>query len=345
MKKLMVLLLGILIVFATVTFTLAEGEIRFADLGDFPLENGEKIRDCRIGYRTFGTLNQDKSNGLLFPTWLAGSTQDLVDLGFIGPGKLADTSKYFVIAVDVFGNGVSSSPSNSKAQPGRRFPGFSVRDMVNAQYTLLTRHLQVPRLYAVVGISLGGMQAFQWIVSYPGFAEKAVPISGTPQPTSYDLLLWRSEIDAIENATRCGHDNSAAMARVGPIHALFSRTPDYFDTHTKPEKFPEFLVATEKSLIKYNAEDWASQVKAVMSYDIYRHFGGSQGAAKAVKSQVLVVTGEEDRMVYPVPAVAFAALLNAETYRMPGNCGHLSFLCEQERLRERVNRFLSKTGR
>ena len=96
----------------------ADGEMQYADLGECPLEGGQTIRDCRVGFRTFGALNAEKSNAVLFATWLSGTTGDLAALGYIGPGKMADSSKYFIIAVDAFGNGVSSSPSNSKGQPG-----------------------------------------------------------------------------------------------------------------------------------------------------------------------------------------------------------------------------------
>jgi hypothetical protein len=89
-------------------------ELRFAELGDFRLVSGEVIHDCRLGYRTFGKLNAEKSNAVLFPTWFTGTTENLV--GLIGPGKLVDP--------DALGNGVSSSPSNSKQQPRMRFPSI-----------------------------------------------------------------------------------------------------------------------------------------------------------------------------------------------------------------------------
>src|SRR5690349_14212526 len=84
---------------------------QYASLGDFKLENGQIIRDCRVAYRTFGQLNAEKSNVVLFTTWFTGNTAELIDA--IGPGKLIDSSKYYVIAVDALGDGFSSSPSNS----------------------------------------------------------------------------------------------------------------------------------------------------------------------------------------------------------------------------------------
>src|SRR5882757_4441688 len=106
-------------------------EQQFAQLGDFKLESGETIRDCRIGYRTFGKLNETRSNAILFPTWAGGTTEQLK--ANFGPGRLVDTDKYFVIAVDALSNGVSSSPSNSKLQSRMSFPKYDFRDLVNTQ--------------------------------------------------------------------------------------------------------------------------------------------------------------------------------------------------------------------
>src|SRR6476620_4929605 len=116
-------------------------EQQFANIGDLKLQNGGVIRNCRIGYRTFGKLNAGKSNVVVFPTWAGGTTEQLQSS--IGPGKLVDSTKYFVIAIDALSNGVSSSPSNSRLQPRMRFPQFTLRDTVESQHTLLTRVLKI----------------------------------------------------------------------------------------------------------------------------------------------------------------------------------------------------------
>lgn len=319
----------------------AQGDLAFAELGDYPLENGQVIRHCRLAYRTFGTLNADKSNALLFPTWLAGTTRELAELGYIGPGKVADTSKYFVVAVEVFGNGVSSSPSNSPRQHGRSFPRFSLRDVVAAQHLLLTEHLHLPHLRGVIGISLGGMVAYQWLVSYPDFLDQAVAVCGSPQVTSYDQLLWQAELNAIEGFGRKRPGNAAAMRMVAAIHHLHVRTPGYVAAHTSPAAFPQFLATLERSLLEYDAIDWACQLRAVMGHDIYRSCGGSPAAAaRIIRARVLVVWSRQDLAICPEPALALARSLGADTFELTGDCGHFSFLCQIEALRERVHRFL-----
>src|SRR5260221_9455744 len=109
----------------------AEGAQQFTELGDLKLQGGTVIRGFRLGYRTLGKLNAQKSNAVLWPTWLGGKSQDL--LQFLGPDKVIDTRNYFVVLVDAIGDGVSTSPSNSKKQPRMRFPSFGIRDMVEAE--------------------------------------------------------------------------------------------------------------------------------------------------------------------------------------------------------------------
>ena len=151
-----------------------------ADLGRCALENGATIADCVIAYRTAGTLNAARSNAILVPTWFSGTSADLT--GQLGPDGIVDTSRYFVVLVDALGNGVSASPSTSPTQPDSAFPVFSVRDMVDTQHRLLTETLNLDSLHAVMGLSMGGMQTFAWLTRYPGFMDKAVPLTRPSTP-------------------------------------------------------------------------------------------------------------------------------------------------------------------
>jgi homoserine O-acetyltransferase/O-succinyltransferase len=320
----------------------AQDTLRIADLGDFRLENGQVIRDCRLGYRTFGTLNKDGSNAILFPTWLAGSSEDLVSLGFIGPSRLADTSRYYVIAVDAFGNGVSASPSTSVKQPGRSFPEFSIRDMVHAQHRLLTRHLHLHRLYAVMGISMGGMQAFQWVISYPQFAQKAVSIMGSPRPTSNDMLVFNAELRAIEAAGAIDDGDAWGFRTLAALQAIVTRTPEYYLRHTPQADVPSLLADMEKALMKYNLTDWAWQLKAILGHNIFNPPVASEaGAAKAIRAKLLVVVSRNDLLVNPEPSLALAAALKSKALVLRGDCGHFSFLCEADQINTAVSSFLS----
>ena len=115
-EKKVLMKLAAFVFLSTVACAMAQGEswhsseLKFGDLGDFKLENGAVIRDCRIAYHTSGNLNDDKSNVVLWPTWFTGSSKQLIPLA--GSDGYVDPSRYFVIFVDALGNGISSSPSN-----------------------------------------------------------------------------------------------------------------------------------------------------------------------------------------------------------------------------------------
>lgn len=143
-------------------------------LGDFKLESGEVIRDFDISYTTQGTLNASKSNAVLMVTAIGGNHHRIDHL--TGPGRALDPAKYFIIATDAIGNGLTTSPSNSKAQPGMAFPKFNIRDMVNSQQRLVSEKFGIKKLVTVIGASMGGMQALQWAASYPLMMDSAVPI-------------------------------------------------------------------------------------------------------------------------------------------------------------------------
>jgi homoserine O-acetyltransferase len=326
---------------------LAAQQLKYASLGDFQLENGQVIRDLKIGYRTIGTLNAQKSNAVVFPTAFMGQTSRMV--GGVGPGKLVDSSRYYVILVDALGNGVSSSPSNSKAQPRMQFPKFNIRDMVKSQHTLLTSVLKISHVHAVVGISMGGHQTFQWMVSYPGFMDEAIPIVGSPRPTSYDNLLHTAELHAITfsrdwNDGNYASEPVAALSMVADILALNSSTPEYRVTHTTLAEFPGFLAGIQNSLVKsFDANDCVRQVQAMLDHDVSKPVCGSmEKAASVVRARVLVVPSMQDHVVNPQPALDFAKLIHARVFKLTSNCGHGAPRCERDRLTRAVNAFLAE---
>ena len=149
--------------------------------GDLKLESGETIKDFSISYVTHGKLNAKKSNAILMVTAISGNHHRLDFM--IGPGKALDSDKYLIVCTDAIGNGLTTSPSNSVAQPRMQFPKFQIRDMITSQYRLMTEHLGVNHVVAVVGPSMGGMQALQWGVSHPDYMDSIVamvPLAKTP---------------------------------------------------------------------------------------------------------------------------------------------------------------------
>jgi homoserine O-acetyltransferase/O-succinyltransferase len=316
-------------------------EQKFADLGDFKLVSGEMLRNCRIGYRTFGKMNADRSNIVVFPTWAGGTTEQLKDN--VGAGKLISDADYYVVLIDALANGVSSSPSNSTAQPHMRFPKIAVRDMVNTQHELLTETLGIQHVKAVIGISMGGMQTFQWMVSYPDFMDKAIPMVGSPHVAPYDVAFWRTNIDSIEDSAGWNHgdytENPAKVVHF-EIGELILQTPaEYNRTHTREQVLAALKKAeTDKA---EDANDTIRQSEAMIALDVSDAFAGSmEKAAAAVKAKVFVVVAKQDHTVTPQPARDFAKLLHAPVLELESDCGHLATGCEGTKLAAAVADFL-----
>jgi len=323
-----------------------DSQQQFAELGACNLENGQQIIGCRLGYRTFGKLNADRSNAVVLPSYFSGTSADLA--GFVGADQLFDPSKYFVIAVDAFGDGVSSSPSNSAAQPGPLFPAFTIRDMVSAEYRLARETLGIKHLRAVTGFSMGGMQTFEWMVDYPAFIDVAIPIVGSPRLTGYDLLLWHAEEDAMHSdpAWQNGHyAQRPPLGAVEALHDMHLTTPANYSRAHPPEEFAaDYSAYYAKGILPFDANDWLSQLEAMIHHDVsHNEVSGIRSMADAesrVKARVLVVVAAQDHMVNPLPAEDFAKAIGARVFVLDSDYGHISFGNESDKLGPVVRAFL-----
>ena len=165
-------------------------------IANFRTESGVTLPLARVVYGTYGHLNAAKDNVVLLPSHYMATFRGYEWL--MGPGRALDTSQLFLVATELFGNGRSSSPSNTpEPYHGPRFPVMTIRDNVEAVHRLLTEDLKVTHLRAVVGFSMGAQQAFQWAVSYPAFAGRIVATSGTAKTYPHGFVRLEGQIAAI----------------------------------------------------------------------------------------------------------------------------------------------------
>jgi homoserine O-acetyltransferase len=320
-----------------------DGRQQFADLGQCKLESGHVIEDCHIGYRTFGHLNAAGDNAVLMPTWLYGRSGELVSLFGDGtsPQHLVDTGKFFGIAIDALGNGVSSSPSNSPHQHSTAFPNYTLRDSVNAEYRVMTEVLHLKHLHGLVGLSMGGEQTFVWSTTHPKFFDLAVPILGTPRMTSYDLEVKQIMVESItgDPAYANGqYTQQPALKLANLFGNLVVTSPEYRNHETPRDKLPAFLAGAEAPL-SIDANDRVWQLRAIMQQDVI----GSRSVAEAARAtpvRFLVIVSAEDHLVNPQPALDWAAATGAPTYISHGECAHLIMTCDAPAVSSRVRAFL-----
>jgi len=172
------------------------GEEHVFTIADFASESGAVLPEAKIVYGTYGTLNAAKDNVILVPSHYMADWHGYEWL--IGKDLALDPAKYFIVATEMFGNGRSSSPSNTP-EPfhGPRFPVTTIRDNVEAVRRLLAQRYGITHVRAVIGFSMGGQQAFQWAVSHPGFADRIVVTSATAKTYGHGIVRLESQIAAI----------------------------------------------------------------------------------------------------------------------------------------------------
>ncbi len=189
----------------------------------FPLSCGVALMDARIAFESYGHLNERKDNAILLFHALSGSqhaagvTTAVADTGnrwtedcqrgwwdlFIGPGKVLDTDKYFILCANYLGGCYGStgpaSTDPATGQPyGSRFPAISTRDVVESQKALLD-HFGIHRLHAVIGPSVGGLLAINFATLYPDRVKIVIPVACGPRTTVLTRLTLFEQVLAIEN--------------------------------------------------------------------------------------------------------------------------------------------------
>ena len=131
------------------------------NLGKIKLLSGKVLKSAKLVYKTYGKLNKDRSNVIILPTFYTGT--HLRNEGFIGKSRPINPNKFFIISINMFGNGLSSSPSNTAIpQDGPRFPEITLWDNIYCQHKLVTEKLNIKKIALVAGWSMAGCQSYQW---------------------------------------------------------------------------------------------------------------------------------------------------------------------------------------
>ena len=163
------------------------------ELENFELQSGQSLSIAKLAYKTYGELNEAKNNVVVLPTFYTGS--HMRNEGFFGAGRAIDPDKHFIVSVNLFGNGISSSPSNTpkKDTPplsdNIRFPNITLFDNVRAQHQLLTEELGVTEIALVAGWSMAGCQAYQWAAQYPTMVKAILPFCASAKTSEHNIVF------------------------------------------------------------------------------------------------------------------------------------------------------------
>lgn len=295
-----------------------------AELGQCPLELGGVVENCRLAYRTFGKYDANRGNAILIPTWFASRAEDWLRL--LGPSGVVDTAGVYVVVIESLGAGSSSSPTTSQTQRGLAFPELTIGDMVEASYRLARDVLRLPHVHAIVGYSMGGMQAFEWGVAHPDYADRIVSISGNPRQWTHGLSFWELVVRAADDGVREREPRDSALTMIARLFNIGGSSPAQVNRRA-PVNYSLTLQNQAESFRTLDLFEWAWQGRAILRHDISRRFDGDMArAGQAWKAKTLVVTATNDHSVDPEPALEFARLIHADTVIMSSPAGHNAIL-------------------
>lgn len=352
---------------------------------DLPLhlQSGAILRPFTLAYETYGTLNADRSNAILICHALSGDshvagyyTQNPHEIpGWwdeaVGPGKMFDTNRFFVICSNVIGGCQGSTGPSSIAPDGKpyglRFPVITIADMVHAQRHLLDI-LGIDRLFAVAGGSMGGMQALQWAVDYPERVNSVLFLASTPRSSAQNIAFNEIGRQAIyadknwRNGDYYGHTAPAAGLAVARMVGHIT----YMSEYSLETKFsrrlqareqigytfdPEFAVESylqhqgEKFVQRFDANSYLYVTKAIDYFDIGAGHPSMTEALQHVTAKFLVISFSSDWLYTAAQARELVEALpgrEVEYEHVTASFGHDSFLVEVETMTHLVGGYLDR---
>ena len=280
------------------------------DLGEFELQSGVVLPDVRLAYKTYGELNKNGDNVVLLPTFYTGS--HIRNEGYFGPGRAIDPARHFVVSINLFGNGYSSSPSNTPAPfNAASFPEITFYDNIRAQHRLLTDALGIEHVALVAGWSMAGCQSFQWAAQYPDFVDAILPFCASAKTSEHNIVFLEGvkaalQADAVYadgNYTRPPLKGLRAFGRVYAGWA-FSQT-FYREKMYRLKGFDSaeaLLQDWEQDHLEWDANDLLCKLRTWQRGDIsanHLYQNDFTAALNAIRAKTIVIACDNDLYFRP----------------------------------------------
>lgn len=335
------------------------------------LDCGKKLAPVTVAYETYGTLNSTGTNAVLVCHALTGSAHAASYQGgvqsepgwwdpLIGPGRVFDTRKYFVVCSNVLGSrygttGPTSADPATGTPYGAGFPPITIRDMVRVQRRLLDA-LGVNRLVTVIGSSLGGMQALEWALLYPEFCDTIIPVSVSARQPAWCIALNSAARAAIHNDPVKGLSVARMIGMISyrsaaEMEERFGRCKQHparsrFDPEN-PFEVESYLAYQGVKLVqRFDAQTYLCLTRAMDLHDITWHRGDLCDVLRSVKPKTLCL-GVSTDVRYPVSLQKELArhIPRAQYAEIDSIHGHDAFLIEFDALTSFLSEFLGETER
>jgi homoserine O-acetyltransferase len=304
------------------------------ELGDLPLQGGAVLPDARLSWKAHGALSPERDNVILYPTSFSVHHGDVEWL--IGRDGVLDPTRWFVVQVDMFGNGLSSSPSNNPAYPML----LSMGDNVLAQKRLLEEQFGVTRLACVYGWSMGAQQAYHWGAMFPDMVERIIVNCGSARTAPHNKVFLDGLMALLQAAPeykgegRFHSKPHAALRAFGRVYAGWALSQEFYRESLYREAFGV------ETLEQYIEQIWDGRFASRHGSDLHAHlmtwrhadisdnpqYGGDLAAAlSAITARVLLMPGASD-LYFRVAdnAAELPHLMHAELVPIPSDWGHVA---------------------
>ena len=308
------------------------------NLGDFEFQCGAVLTDTKLAYRTYGELNPEGSNAILIAVPVNGTHQDAASIHIDGENRAISPEKHFVIIPDMFGNGLSSSPSNTPSPfDGVDFPSVTIYDNVRAQHMLVTEELGISKLKLVTGFSMGGLQSFHWAAMYPDMVENVVPICGSAKCSGHNWLFLESlavalEADHVFDSGRYTEYPEAGMNAFCAIYAAWAFSQEFF----RQEGFKNLGLESHKEMgsllaqffVPQDPNDLLVRTRAWQNADISdnpKYNGNLEAALAGITARAIVMPASTDQYFCSDDNKdEVGGMPNAEFREIPSIWGHVA---------------------
>lgn len=274
--------------------------------GDVVLQSGLTHRNTQLAYQTYGTLNADRSNAIVYMTSYGAHHSDL--LWMVGSGKALDTDRYFVVIPNLFGNGLSSSPSLA-VEPftGAHWPNFTIHDNVAVQQRLLSDVLGIKQVALAIGFSMGGLQAYEWAAQAPDRVKRLVVLCGAAKCAPHNYVFLEGIRATL--TTDPAYQNGRFVARperglraMGRAYAAMAMSQEFYRYEMWREagfsSLEDYLVMSwEGNFLKRDAANLLAQLWTWQQADISKNTvyqGRFADALGAISANALIMPSETD---------------------------------------------------
>jgi homoserine O-acetyltransferase len=307
------------------------------DAGDITLQSGTVLHNAHVSWKMHGTLSHSRDNVVLYPTSYAAQHPDVEWL--IGPDGVLDPTRWCIVIADMFGNGLSSSPSDTSDYP----PLVTILDNVQAQRRMLSELFGIERIFCVYGWSMGALQAYHWAALYPDAVERIVVNCGVARTSVHNQVFLRGLMATLEAAPehvgngRFAAEPRAAKRAFGRIYAGWALSQDFYRASLHLASAPKPNLGAP-DLETFLRTDWEDRFGARPAADLYAQlrtwdaadisantlYGGDLARAlQAIRAKVLLMPGATD-LYFRVAdnAAELPRLAHAELRPVPSIWGH-----------------------